>query len=234
MLKRAVFLTFILFITLLPSDGFALREDTWFVDTPTAEIAPIRSLGVNTRMFTGGGVLSYFDFTVLERLSIGTSFTFEHLIGNNDEKVKMLPPSLQLKFRFYDGDTYVPALAMGFDNQGFNYNHDDDKYLQTAKGFYVVGTKEVFLPGLMINPGFNITVNGFEFAKLSGFIGAQYNIRDVVSVMTEWDHIHIIDESRLNSGLRIYITDSFAIDIALRDYNHKAERIAQLKYTCSL
>jgi len=234
MTKKAVLLSVFIFLTLLPCKSFAVRGDTYFIDTPTAEIAPVRTFAVTTRMFTQGGVLSYFDFTVLDRLSIGTSFTFEHLIGTNDEKIKLLAPSLQLKFRFYDGDEYVPALAMGFDNQGFHYNHDNHKYTQIGKGFYVVGTKEVFLPGLIINPGFNITANGFEFAKLSGFISAQYNIKDIVAFMTEWDHIHIIDESRINSGIRIYISDAFALDIALRDYNHKAERIAQLKYTCSL
>lgn len=234
MTKKIVLLFAALMVTMLPCKGFAVKSDTYFIDTPTAEIAPLRTFGVTTRMFTQGGVLSYFDFTVLDRLSIGSSFTFEHLIGTNDEKVKILTPSLQLKFRFYDGGGYVPALAMGFDNQGFHYDHVTDKYTQVGKGFYVVGTREIFLPGLIINPGLNVTANNFEFDKFSGFIGAQYNVRDIVSFMTEWDDLQSIKNSRLNSGVRIYITDAFSLDVALRDYNHKAERIAQLKYTCNL
>jgi hypothetical protein len=225
---------FLAAVTLMPCFAFAMREDTSLIDTPTAEIAPVRTFAVNTRLFPGGGVLSYFDFTVLDRLSIGTAFTLEHLIGTNDEKMKILVPALQLKFRFYDGDEYLPAFATGFDNQGFHYNHHTNKYEQAGKGFYVVGTKEVLFPGFVVNPGLNVTANNFEFYKLSGFVGAEYNIKDMVAFLAEWDDMRTIRGSRLNGGLRIYLSDAFGIDVMMRDFNHKAERIAQLKYTCSL
>lgn len=214
--------------------AFAMQGDTYLIDTPTAEVLPLRDLGIKSRFFSGGGILTYFDFTVVNRLSIGASFTFEHLIGENDQKIKALVPALQLKYRIYDGSAYVPAFALGFDNQGFGYDHNAKEYIHKAKGAYMVATKEIFLPGLVFNPGINITVDNFEFDKLAGFTALAYNIKDTVNVMFEWDNIHSIKTSRLNSGVRVYITENFALDFALRNFNEKTERIAQLKYSCGL
>jgi hypothetical protein len=221
-------------ILLLPAVCFAVRSDTYFIDMPTAEVLPVRTLGINARMFSGGGVLTYFDFSALGRFTIGASEMIEHLIGTNDEDIKPLVPALQLKFRFYDGSDALPALAIGFDNQGFAYDHDEDEYSQKARGLYLVASKEVLIPGLIFNPGLNVEAEGFEFYKLAGFAGASYNIKDVVSLLFEWDAIRGIKESRLNAAVRVYLYNNFSIDFSLRDFNHKAERAGQLKYSVSL
>ncbi len=213
---------------------YGMQSDTYLIDTPTAEVLPLRDFSVRTRMFSKGGVLSYFDFTVFNRFSLGASVTFEHLIGHNDEHIKLLVPSLQMKYRLYDGGDILPAFALGFDNQGFEYDHDKDIYLQEARGIYLAATKEILMPGLMFNPGLNVTVSDFEFDQLAGFASLAYNIKDVVNLMFEWDNIHDIKNSRLNGGLRIYIAESFSMDLAVRNFNHKAERIAQLKYSHSI
>ena len=109
-----------------------------------------------------------------------------------------------------------------------------DEYEQPAKGLYLAFSKEILIPGLLFNPGLNVTVDGFEFDKLAGYVSAAYNIKDIVNLMFEWDNIHGIKESRLNGGLRLYITENFSLDFAVRNFNHKAERIAQFKYSCSI
>lgn len=212
----------------------AMQGDTYFIDTPTAEVLPLRDLGIKSRFFSGGGLLTYFDFSVINRFSIGASFTFEHLIGENDQNIKALVPALQLKYRFFDGSSALPAFALGFDNQGFGYDHDDDEYIHKAKGVYIAATKEILFSGLVFNGGGNVTVDGFEFDKLGAFTALAYNIQDTVNLMAEWDNIHTIKYSRVNGGIRVYVTENFAIDFALRNFNAKTERIAQLKYSCSL
>ena len=82
----------------------------------------------------------------------------------------------------------------------------------------------------MINYGGNITTDGFEFDKLHGFVSLNYSIADYLDFITEWDNIRSIKTSRVNSGFRIYIADFFALDLAVRNYNNKAERILQVKY----
>lgn len=233
MTVKKVFLG-VVFSLLLGAPSFCAMSDSSLIDIPTAEVMPLHSLGVQARAFSEGGVLSYFDFSVLSRFSIGASFTFEHLIGTNDQKIKMLVPALQLKLRFYDGGEYVPALAVGFDNQGYWYDHDKDQYLQEARGVYLAASKELFTSGLLFNPGVNVTVDGFGFNKFAGFMGVSYTIEDTAGLLFEWDDIRGFDHSRLNTGVRVYITDFFAMDFALRDFNHKTERVAQVKYVCNL
>jgi len=218
----------------MPVYAAAIMGDTHIIDIPTAEALPARTLSINARMFSRGGVLAYLEYGITNNLSVGASETMEHLIGSNDEDIKFLAPALQAKFRFYDGDGTLPALAAGFDNQGFLYNHGTREYSQKARGFYVLATKEAVIPGLVITPGLNVTVEGFEFDKLAAFAGAAFNIRDIAALMFEWDNIRSINESRLNCGLRLYLHESFSVDFALRDFSHKTERVAQLRYSFSI
>ena len=221
-------------LLLLPGIARAVKGDTYLIDTPTAEVLPAHGLGINARMFSNGGMLGYLDFAVTGRFSIGASQTFEHLIGTNDQDIKLLVPGLQAKFRFYDGSSALPALAVGFDNQGFLYDHQAKKYTQTARGVYIAATKEVWIPGFIFNPGVNVTVDGFEFDRLAAFASAAFNVADMFALMGEWDNIRSLKTSRLNCGVRVYLFENFNFDFALRNFNTKTERIVQLKYILAL
>ncbi len=226
MLKKLLFvLPFI-----LASALNATQIEEYLIDTPTAKVAPVKTFMVTSRIFSEGGLLTFFSFTPFERFSIGTGITLEHIVGTNDKDIKVLPPSLQLKFQMYDGSETWPMLAIGFNNQGFYYDHDEDKYLQFAKGLYLSATQEVFTEGLMFNYGANITTDGFEFDKLHAFTALNYDITNYLAFMVEWDNIRSIKTSRVNSGLRVYISEFFALDFAVRNFNNKAERILQIKY----
>ena len=227
MLKKLLFiLPFILFANALN----AMRLEEYLIDTPTAKVAPVKTFNSTSRIFSEGGFVNFFTFTPFERFSIGTAITIEHLVGTDDNDLKVLPPSLQLKTRLFDGTEILPIIALGFDNQGFYYDHDKDEYLQKAKGLYLVATQELFLKDLIVNYGGNITTNGFEFEKLHGFVSLNYSITDYLDFITEWDNIRSMKTSRVNSGFRIFIADFFALDLAVRNYNNKAERILQVKY----
>lgn len=227
MLKRVFLILTLLFFAGLTQ---AAKLAQYLIDTPTAKVASVKTFSTTNRIFSNGGLLSYFTFTPLERFSIGTGLTFEHLVGTSEEDIKVLIPSLQLKFQFFDGTETWPMLALGFDNQGFYYDHDKEEYLQKAKGLYLATTQEMFFTGLILDYGLNITTDGFEFDKLYGYTAINYSLLDWLQLITEWDNIRSIKDSRVNSGLRIYVADFFALDFALRNFNHKAERILQLKY----
>lgn len=223
-------LLFILPFILLGSILNATHLEEYLIDTPTAKVLPIRTFSSTSRIFSEGGLVNFFTFTPLDRFSIGTAITLEHIVGTNEEDIKILPPSLQLKFQMYDGSETWPILALGFNNQGFYYDHKEDKYLQLAKGLYLAATQEVLTQGLMANYGLNITTDGFEFEKLHSFIALSYDITEYFNFMLEWDNIRSLKTSRVNTGLRIYIAEFFALDFAVRNCNSKAERILQIKY----
>jgi hypothetical protein len=71
-------------------------------------------------------------------------------------------------------------------------------------------------------------------------MAADFNIQDKVLIMAEWDNIKDFAESRVNSGLRVYLTQNFTIDFAVRLIGQSGyysdgqargnERVVNLKY----
>ncbi|MBI4051108.1 MAG: hypothetical protein HY400_01235 [Elusimicrobia bacterium] len=207
------------------------------IDIPTAGSVDYGGFASRTRFFSGGGVLTYLSFGVFQRLNLGASLNADRLIGSSSP-INFSRPEIQVKLRFYDGDRYLPALAIGYDGQGYFYDRNSKRYMERSRGLYVVGSLELGLPGLLVHPGLNIS--DFDTDDIFGFVGASWTIQDKVSLLAEYDNIRNTGDSRLNAGLRIHVTPFFNLDFAVREIGkgktfsngtpQKAERIVQLKY----
>jgi hypothetical protein len=214
-----------------------IPPDTELIDIPTASILDYGAFSSRSRFFTSGGVVEWVSFGVFQRLNIGASLNVDKFIGTG-EPVQVTRPDLQVKFRFYDGTPILPALAVGFDGQGYFYNRVDHLYNQRDHGLYLVGSQEILVPGFQVHAGMNIP--DFDNNPLFGFMGADYNIKDKVLVMAEWDNINNFYDSRLNLGFRVYITTNFSVDFAVRSIGRGGtydnglapgnERVVTLKY----
>lgn len=216
-----------------------LAPDPDVIDAPTSAVLDHLGYSSRTRFFAQGGLLEYISFGVFPRLNLGASLNIDGLIGN-DRTVRVRAPGVQVKYRFYEGDRYIPSFAAGYDGQGFLYSTRDKRYNQRQRGFYVVGTSELGLPGLQAHPSLNIS--DFDTNSIFAALPITYNIQDKVSIMLEWDNtIGTMKNSRLNSGLRVYITPKLNVDFAVRSIgqggrypdgnNRGPERIVQLKYS---
>ena len=215
--------------------------DVEMIDVPTAGILDYYGFMFKTRFYSAGGVLGALNFGVLERLNLGAAMTIDKLVGS-DSGIKMRKPEIQVKFRFYDGGYYIPAAAVGYDGQGYYYNPVSKKYLEKGKGLYLVGSKEIGVPSLVLHGGLNVP--DFDNNYLFGFLGVNYTLEDKIAFMLELDNMfHSNDPSRLNAGTRIYITPYFQLDLAMREIgrngkfdngdSRKAERIVQMRYNTS-
>jgi hypothetical protein len=219
----------------------AVLPDTELIDIPTAGILDYYGFLVRTRVFSGGGVLSALSFGVLERLNLGASMIIDKLVGSGSP-VKLVRPEIHVKFRFYDGGYYLPALALGYDGQGYFYDTDLKKYMEKERGLYLIGSREIGVSNLMAHAGFNIS--DFDDNLLYGFLGFNYTIEDKISLLVEYDEFfHESVNERFNIGTRIYITPFFHLDLSVREIGkdktfdnndeRKAERIVQLRYNTS-
>lgn len=217
--------------------GF-IAPETAVVDAPTAAVLDYGGYAARTRFYSQGGVLQYVSFGVYPRLSLGASLTVNGLVG--DERiVRMRPPEVQVKYRFYDGDRTFPALMVGFDGQGYRYSRVERRYHERQRGFFLGGTQELGLPGLQAHPSFNIS--DFDSNAIFGALPFTYLIRDKATVLVEWDNISNFSDSRFNVGLRAHLTSNFSFDFAVRDIGKGGrfadgdprgpERVVQLKYT---
>jgi hypothetical protein len=86
-----------------------------------------------------------------------------------------------------------------------------------------------------------MNISDFDGNSIFGSIPLTYNIKDKVSLMLEWDNINNFYDSRLNAGVRVYMTQHFHLDFAVRRIgqggtypngdNRGSERIVQIRYT---
>lgn len=217
--------------------GGLLLPDSDLIDMPTAAVLDLGGFATRSRFFSSGGFVDWVGFGVYPRVNLGVSANIERLVGNSSP-VQLTRPELQLKARFFDGDRYIPAFAVGFDGQGWLYNRPIKRYNHKQRGVYVIGTQEIGLPGLQAHAGMN--VSDFDSNSVFGMIGLSLNLRDKLKLMAEWDAINDVFDSRFNAGVRFYLTPYFNFDVAVRAIGHggtfsngqprEPERIVQFKY----
>ncbi len=222
------------------SSGELVSPDVDLIDAPTTAVLDYGGYSARSRFYRAGGLLQYVSFGVFQGVNLGASMSVDGLIGDN-KTVRVRAPNAQVKWRFYDGDRSIPSFAVGYDGQGWDYNQNDHRYNNRQRGFFVVASQELGLPGLMVHPSFNIS--DFDSNAVFGALPLSYNIKDKVLLMAEWDNIANFSDSRFNSGFRVYVTPKFDIDFAVRSIGQGGhfgngdsrgpERIVQLRYSAS-
>ena len=220
-------------------DG-GFTPDTEVIDAPTTAVLDNYGYSARSRFYSRGGLLQYLSFGVYPGINLGASAAIDGLIGD-ERHVRMRAPTAQVKYRFFEGDSVLPSFAVGYDGQGYSYNGGIRRFNQRQRGFYVVATKELGLPGVELHPSFN--VSDFDSNSIFGSIPLSINIRDKASILLEWDNIANWSDSRLNTGIRAYLTPHFNVDFAVRAVGaggfysdggpRGPERIVQLKYSNS-
>ena len=122
-------------------------------------------------------MLSKTAFGVFPRLSIGFGLDTEKLIGS--QNVDVSRPTLSVKLRIYDSERQLPALAIGFDGQGYFYDDQTDEYRQRERGLFLVSSSEIFVPDLSLHGGLNI----YDFSEddIYLFSGISYLWQEVLA-----------------------------------------------------
>lgn len=221
-------------------NGELLSPDVDLIDTPTTAVLDYGGYSARSRFYRAGGLLQYISFGVFQGVNLGASVATDGLVGDS-KVVRVREPAAQVKWRFYEGDRRFPSLAIGYDGQGWAYNQIDKKYNHRHRGFYFVGSQELGIPGFMVHPSIN--VSDFNTNGVFGAIPLSYNFRDKFSLILEWDNINNFFDSRLNTGVRVYVTSRFHVDFAVRSIGQAGsypngdprgpERIVQLRYAGS-
>ncbi len=239
-MNRRYFLTLLccIFIStaLFAAEGDPISLQPTLIDVPTADTLDRYQTSFLTRAYDHGTVMETIDFGVYPRINIGVSLAAHELLGSSSS-VRVLDPDFQVKWKIYDGNLYLPAIAIGYDGRRYGYGYDKNRvytrakrYLDNRKGGYLTFTREIIIPGLHASAGVNMS--DFDFDQFYGFAGIFYTILDQVSLMMEWDNIHNMRDSRWNAGARFYLHPSLALDAAVRRIGrgNESERILQIRY----
>ncbi len=219
------------------AEPLARARDIQVIDIPTADVIDHYGYNVNFRFGSEGALQTKATFGVFPRLNLGFGLDGEHVLGTGDSRLNR--PTLNVKFRAFDGTQVLPALAIGFDGQGYVWNKAIDEYEQREKGLYAVASHEIGVPDLFLHVG----VNHFDFDhgdSTRGFVGMNYTIDQIVGLMVELDHATFWRERRVNFGAKYYVTPVFTVDAIGRNipdpefpgsHHRETERIVRLSYT---
>ena len=233
----ALLLALITPVVLTAAEGDPISTDTLILDVPTSETLDRYQASFLTRAYDYGTLMETVDFGIYPRFNIGVSLAAHQLLGSSDS-VRVLDPDFQAKWKVYDGNLYLPAIAIGYDGRRYGYGFDrktrhythSKKYLDNRRGGYVALSREVIIPGLQVSAGINFS--DFEWKEFHAFTGIYYKIANIAAVLTEWDNIHNMRDSRFNAGVRFYLHPSLALDAAVRRIGRgdESERILQIHY----
>jgi len=210
---------------------------TEIIDTPTAEVVNNYGYTVNFRFGSEGALQTKTSFGLFPRLNLGFGLDGEQVLGTGDARLNK--PTINVKFRIFDGKQLLPALALGYDGQGYVWNKQVDEYEQREKGFYLVAAEEFIFPDLWLNIG----VNNYDFQEGDAtrcFGGLSYIYAKTLGALFEYDHASEYDERRINFGLKYFVTPVFTVDAlgrnipdGLEGEKRITERIVRLNYTGS-
>ncbi|MCI5821047.1 MAG: hypothetical protein MR039_04815 [Elusimicrobia bacterium] len=223
-------------LTLQAAQGDPISLETQILDVPTAETFDRYQASFLTRAYGNGAVMESIDFGVYPRINIGMSLAAHELLGSSDS-VRVLDPDFQAKWKIYDGDLYLPAIAIGYDGRRYGYGFNEQReyantkhYLDDRKGGYLTLSREIIVPGLHATAGLNFS--DFDWDELHWFTGAYYTLAEKVSLLAEWDNIRNMRDSRLNLGARFYLHPSLALDGMVRRIGRgdESERVLQIRY----
>lgn len=200
------------------------------VDIPTADILDPATFSTAFRFYSEGGITSRLVMGPFKRVNLGISFDAQRVIGAGEPH--MVTPAVFFKLRFFDGSDILPALALGYDNQGYLYKDSLRDHLQKERGLYLVGSHEFLLPNLQLHAGVNI--NDFDDTEVFGFTGITWKIVPAFALLAEYDNIRDGPENRVNLGGRFWVMPFFNIDVGARNVGRDsirgAERIVRLNY----
>jgi len=209
-------------------------EPTEVIDSPTADVVEYSHYNLGFRLYGGGGVLAKMVFGVFKPINIGMSWDINQMIGPGSARIDTRPPTIFFKARVFAGGMMLPAVAVGYDGQGYGGFDtpltEKDKYQFREKGIFVTCTREYFIPGLTASFGGNIYDFGGE--NLFGFVGATYDLENKLILMGEYDNIHSKSFNRANIGATLLVAENINIEVAGRNLfrGPASERIAIIKY----
>ena len=113
----------------------------WLIDIPTAGTLKRGYFDMGVRIYPNGGGLGFTNIGLSNRFTVGLAFGGEGVISNVSPNWN---PRIgfSLKFRLIDESMYIPAISVGYCDQGDGrYDKQYKRYAYKSRGFYAVASR---------------------------------------------------------------------------------------------
>ncbi len=216
------------------------------VNMPTAGVLPRASFDVNFRVYApppadgyGSGLLSGVNVGLTNRFNIGLAYGGEGILGYSNHVRWNKFPGVLVKYRLIEEGVAAPALALGFDNQGYGGSawkggYGYDGYIYKSPGFFAALSKN-YLMFAKVQIGFHGAVN-YSLEEMDNVTwpnaagGIDIGINEELMFVAEYDfalndvtgagndkNYGLPHRGFLNLGLRWAFTENFHIEFDMQD-----------------
>ncbi len=241
---------FLISIFLSVSQLLAQPEETvrsiLIIDCPTAGSLDRGSYLVGIQAYEDGGILANIMVGLTDRFLLGISYGGTNLIGTGPVDWNPMV-GVNVRYRLFEEQLLVPAISLGFDNQGRGVYIDSLKrYIDKSKGLYAVASKSFrFLGSMALHGGINYSFEGRQEDKDANlFFGIEKSINSEISLHAEYN-LGLDDnedgslgygKGYLNAGLKWAFQGRLFIDFLWKDilknntYNQNSSREIRISY----
>lgn len=170
--------------------ALAETQTTELIDIPTAGLPGKGTYSLSLRMQPYGGLLGGISIGLADRLSLGMSYGGTGIIGYGtpDWNAQV---GVQARVRLLDESYVAPAIALGFDSQGYGtfYRDPYNRYDIKSRGFYAVGSKNyIFLGKLGFHAGANYSLERNDGQKtVDFFAGVDKSLSPELTLLGDYD-----------------------------------------------
>ena len=234
----------VLALVLLPGPRLAAQgsagtgaryEPRYIVDMPTAGMLAKGTYAIDARFYGNGGLLVGFSAGIFSRLLVGISYGGSGLIGSGDP-VMNVAPGFSAKVRLIEEGVVAPAVALGFDSQGYDgYLKEMSRYVIKSPGFYGALSKNYDLLGyLSVHGGVNYSLERADGdSDVNFYAGAEKSLGPFAALLVEYN-LGMNDSNQgasgkgrgyLNAALNISPAGGLTVGIFIKDIlkNGRAE-----------
>ena len=223
------------------------------VNAHTAGVLPKASFDVDFHVYSSpdwpGGLLTGAHVGLSDRFNIGLAYGGDGIIGYSPRVRWNNLPGVLIKYRILEEGISAPALAVGFDNQGYGgmadvFRYGYDGYVYKSPGFFAAISKN-YLMLKAIQIGFHGTINysleeADEVKWVNLALGSDIGINNDIAFFFEYDFAFndvtgadndkrfyaLPHKGFFNVGLRWVFTENFYIEFDMLDlFENKTRRI---------
>jgi hypothetical protein len=126
-------------VSILIIPAFALL---YHIDQPVPISLAHGEYYAGIRLWGEGGVLARFGVGLFDRLTMGMSYSANHIIGSQPPELSRPRPELFVRVAVLKELGYVPDLTLGFESQGYDYCQGDE-FTVREKGLYLAIGKTI-------------------------------------------------------------------------------------------
>jgi hypothetical protein len=207
------------------------------VDLPTAGVLPRGAFRVETDVYADGGVLLSLAVGLPLGLNVGISYGGANIIGSDDP---VMNPDLaaNVKARIIGESMVLPAIAVGFDSQGYGEflkdkeKYGERRYIFKSRGVYAVASKNWELVGpLSLHGGLSYSLEDEKDNDPTVFIGLLKSLGKALDFSLEYDFAYNDNEGEceiienrgyLNAAVVWHVNENLSVAVKVRDIATKS------------